>query len=304
LKVPEVDVIAAGDLEKASGAMNQATWTLKINAKTLQKATLTEAEFADLVNTVYHEGRHAEQFYQIARYLHAQGLDPQFIRDIADLPLDVAIAARNDTSPMTAQQMADAKRYMDSLVGGESGARYSGYKVRRDQANTIKAAESALEALERDPNATALQIAQAKQTLAQERAAYSVLHQDYLALPEEVDAWATGNRVERDLVQTRTLLGRIEAKLDAFLTRAVDWIQIVLRIKQQPELAQTHLALDQQVAAAHAWITDTLAALKARRNALTGADAAEAYEIQWLDYQIQRVTEVKLKYDQAMAVQP
>jgi hypothetical protein len=196
--------------------------------------------------------------------------------------------------------MADARRYFDSLVGSDSGTRYAGYKVRKDQQMTLNAAQQALADLNANPAATADQVENAKQTLAQERTTFELLYQDYRNLPEEVDAWATGDRVQRDLEQTRSLLGRLGVRIEAFLRRAGEWLTLALGIKRDPSLARTHLPVDKQVANAQAWITDMLAKLEARRQSLTGADKAELYEIEWLDYQISRVASVKAVYDKAV----
>ncbi len=53
------------------GSFNWKRWTLKINQKYTGKDDIRYKDFVEICSTVYHETRHAEQFYRIAQGLSA-----------------------------------------------------------------------------------------------------------------------------------------------------------------------------------------------------------------------------------------
>ncbi len=55
------------------GLFDWETWEMSINPVPFERDEVTTDQFMDMANTVYHEARHAEQFYRIAQMLAGQG---------------------------------------------------------------------------------------------------------------------------------------------------------------------------------------------------------------------------------------
>jgi len=58
-----------------SGQFGWSKWLLEVNRSLLEKKAITYEEFVDLCSTLYHESRHAEQFYRMAQGLAAGALE-------------------------------------------------------------------------------------------------------------------------------------------------------------------------------------------------------------------------------------
>ncbi len=52
-----------------NGQFDFTTWTIDINQKLVSKDEVSDAELSDVADTMYHEARHAEQWFRIARWL-------------------------------------------------------------------------------------------------------------------------------------------------------------------------------------------------------------------------------------------
>jgi hypothetical protein len=125
----EVDVPVAPTLQMsrhmtAQGSFGPLEWVTRINEKGLSLATLIE-----LFDTLYHETRHAEQFFRVARYLAGRGLGAREIAQLTDIPEWVAAeAVRNPLfmpdrgwTPETLQ----AVRWYHALAGSGASHRRS-----------------------------------------------------------------------------------------------------------------------------------------------------------------------------------
>src|SRR3954451_20031050 len=85
--------------EGDAGSFSRVTWTIAMNpAKfTTTGATkvgeITQSDLANLVDTVYHEARHSEQYFRIARIQAGSGKTADQIKDGMSIPPLVAKAA-------------------------------------------------------------------------------------------------------------------------------------------------------------------------------------------------------------------
>lgn len=93
-------VLYTGDSPSEKGAFHFPEWTTKLNRLLLNQPGLDQAAAADLANTVYHETRHSEQWFMMARLRAGQGLLPAAIAAELNIPGEIAIAAK--ASPIRA----------------------------------------------------------------------------------------------------------------------------------------------------------------------------------------------------------
>jgi hypothetical protein len=150
------------------------TWTIKV----VGQFDRTDAPYLRwLAYTVYHEARHAEQHFRIARKLAGEGEDATQIAASTYIPLDIAQAAvkrplkeQSKTSKFfhskkynerQSKKLGDANAWHRSIYGADSGART---------------------AILTSPNMTP----------------GTDVYNQYLNLPEEVDAYSTQNKVEQE----------------------------------------------------------------------------------------------------------
>ncbi len=141
-----------------SGELNFENWKLDINESLLNSNSMSPAQSSDLANTIFHEGRHAEQWFGVAQSQAAGGAGPAAISSATGLPANVASAAA--ANPLAANSSPNA-------VLGEATNRsvYGAGRPNRD---------GVLNKLSSDP-------------------ADADNYQKYRALPEEQDAFKTGD---------------------------------------------------------------------------------------------------------------
>jgi hypothetical protein len=137
-----------------SGQMSSNTWALDINSN-LMAGSMDEAKMTELANTVYHEGRHAEQWYNVAQSRAAAGQSAAQIRRETGVPQRVANAATQDPAPRGTSEGEMGKAVDESVYGSRSGHREQTFD---DMDNNKSGA-----------------------------------YKNYRALPEEKDAWAQGD---------------------------------------------------------------------------------------------------------------
>lgn len=222
--------VAADSLGGPNGVLRFPTWQVVVDKKLVNSPALSDSQAAALGDTLYHETRHAEQWYQIARRQAAEGIAPAEIARRTQMP--VAVTKQAATQPIAANDpgRACADAMYESVYGSGRGhrnttltnlgaqgkaveqaqtdynaavadnnAKAAAYKTLQQRPTPTTAAEAA--ALSRDrANAhkawtKAYADVQSKsQTLSAARATYTKTYADYRALPEERDAWDAGGR--------------------------------------------------------------------------------------------------------------
>ena len=198
-----------------NGEMDFTTWTLDINRRILNAPVLSPADGKSLADTVYHESRHAEQWYLIARdkagHLQAQGgqtpaQQSQAISQAMDIPPGVSNSAQKNPLPKNSPQAPCARLLNDSIYGKNAAHRERTLTNlgKLDQELTAAAAQSA-HAQNVYNHAAAANKARDLQNWQNAfnhyQAALKRQQQNYQAyrdLPEEADAWETGTQVEKD----------------------------------------------------------------------------------------------------------
>jgi len=177
-------VLYDGDSPAEEGSFDFPTWTMQLNRLLLNQSGLTKEDAASLANTVYHEARHTEQWFWMARYLAGQGYSAAGIAHNLGIPAQIARDAK--AAPPIRPGTTDAviaSGWYESVYG-------SGAAHREDVLTRLTEADWAVTTAKcrcqqsPSPANDAL--------LAQAEAAFDVVHDEYRELPEENDAWATG----------------------------------------------------------------------------------------------------------------
>ena len=117
--VPEVNV-RAGGVGTANGVYDFNVHTIRIDPATLNQRTITSDQLRGVADTLLHEGRHAQQWFDMARLEVARGNDPADM----GLPADVVQSARDAPAldPASARGRFTAAMY-ESVYGTGSAAR-------------------------------------------------------------------------------------------------------------------------------------------------------------------------------------
>ncbi|MFN8398115.1 MAG: hypothetical protein U0176_26100 [Bacteroidia bacterium] len=108
------------DLGDDSGQFDFTDWNILVGNDFLSKAKLTTKQLNDFANTVIHEARHAEQWFNMAQNLAGEGKKAKDIADEMGIPLRIAKAAvANPTGKQTVKH-AVAKNWYESVYGSGS----------------------------------------------------------------------------------------------------------------------------------------------------------------------------------------
>ncbi len=166
---------------------------MKIGLEALEIAQPTVEQARDLVDTIYHEARHAEQWFRIAqlRAMQLRKKNPKatdaeikaLIVKETKIQADAVEAAIKKPLPDGSMQALIAQGWYDSVYGKDRPHRRAVFKELKAAAAELEKAEKAVE--KNDTPATQAALAKAEERDAKVTAAYK-------NLPEENDAWATG----------------------------------------------------------------------------------------------------------------
>jgi hypothetical protein len=175
---------AAGNL----GQFDFETWSLDIGKPDFEKADPTPAEKADMADTIYHESRHAEQWYRMAQFQASQGKSAQKITDDTDIPKKITDKAFADPLKKGSMDALIARGWNESVYGSKADYRD---KVLKELADSGKAQEKAQANFDKKPTPAN----QEKLDAAKARRAKALVA--YYDLPEENDANRIGGRVTK-----------------------------------------------------------------------------------------------------------
>jgi hypothetical protein len=117
--VPEVNVADWGAGETAS--FMRGSWTMSIGEGLLEKKEVNVEAFARLAGSIYHEARHAEQTFRVARKLAAEGESIDSIASKLRIPKDRAAAAvaAKKLSRKETQQWQEAEAWQHNLLSSD-----------------------------------------------------------------------------------------------------------------------------------------------------------------------------------------
>jgi len=127
-----------GDAD-SRGSFSESTWSITLNEGAFSAATVDVDAMAQIADTVFHEARHAEQFYRIAQMLAALGHSAEEIcaKMVLNASIDAGAAAHAHDHPMPLDPNGLSTAFMETLEWYQSlyGARAA---LRRHTILTMK----------------------------------------------------------------------------------------------------------------------------------------------------------------------
>ncbi len=120
--VPEC-AVRVGDLGEDSGQFDFTDWTILVGNDFLSQEKLTQKQLDDFANTVIHEARHAEQWFNMAQKLAGEGKKAKDIADEMGIPSKIAKAACANPIGKGEVKSLVAKNWYESIYGSGSDHR-------------------------------------------------------------------------------------------------------------------------------------------------------------------------------------
>ncbi|MBN2133877.1 MAG: hypothetical protein JW741_30525 [Sedimentisphaerales bacterium] len=124
-QVPRPSLQLDANLGGASGLFDFSHWKLKIDPNGFgQNATPDRDAFLTLVTLIYHEARHCEQWFQMARYAAVgHQMTAQKLSSSLFIPVHIASTALNRKMGLSDPMLALTKEWYESVYGAKSGFR-------------------------------------------------------------------------------------------------------------------------------------------------------------------------------------
>lgn len=179
----------------SAGAFGFRTWTLRIGKNAFEKATVGLAELADAADTIYHEARHAEQWFRMARLRAGAGKTAAEIATELELPPSVAKAAEGKPLTGTGTEVTEATAWYESVYGSGATHRSTVLTELPKASAALTKAINDQAAVDKDPAATAAAKKAAADAVEAARKKRADVYKQYRALPEEADGWIVGGAV-------------------------------------------------------------------------------------------------------------
>ncbi len=154
--------------EGTEGEFDFETWTLSLRKERFEDDTITDDEMTDVVNTVYHEARHSEQWFRMAQKRAGDGRTARQISREMSIPLNVAEEAKKSSL----KALTDEER--DGMTEEESAMHDQRLKEGNDWYQSVYGAGS--------PHREAV------------LGDIDNRYDEYRALPEEADAFNSGDK--------------------------------------------------------------------------------------------------------------
>jgi hypothetical protein len=188
--VPTVD-FDMKDLETDNAQWDSAGWQVLVNPERFKKAAVTDDEAADVAKTVYHESRHAEQDFRVARMLAGRKMKAGDIAEKLDMPERIAAAAKKQPLTGKGRDEREAEGWFESEHGKGSDARIATLEKLEQTTLELRAAQIAAQTAFTEDARKA-----ADARLEAAKKAHDEAMAGYYALPEEGDASAAGADVK------------------------------------------------------------------------------------------------------------
>jgi hypothetical protein len=124
-QVPKPTLKMDPNLGGASGLFDFQNWQLKIDPNGFgQLTTPSKDEFLTLVTLIYHEARHCDQWFQMARYAAVgHQMTAQKLADSLFIPLNIAQIAFTRKMGLQDPRLKQTNEWYESVYGSKSGFR-------------------------------------------------------------------------------------------------------------------------------------------------------------------------------------
>jgi hypothetical protein len=174
------------DLGNNAGEFDFQNWRIQLGQEPFGRDTISNEEAADIANTVYHEARHAEQWFRMAQMRAGQGRTAaQIVTELSIPAVQAQAAEANPIQPGTMEALI-ADGWFQSVYGRDAGHRERTLTEVDEAATALQQAQQAHE--DNPTPATELQVTQAQARFDRAFAAYR-------NLPEEADAHRVGDAI-------------------------------------------------------------------------------------------------------------
>jgi hypothetical protein len=194
--VPPINVAkgGSGQAGTGAGAFRRGTWEMALSDAYFTKESLTEAEFWDMVDSAYHEARHAKQYWEAARWKAGDGTYRSAEEMAERLKLDPKMTRKAWDAKMAPEDpnAAFGKRMFESLfseaaldVKAELGA----------AEEFLATAEKDLKSLPKDAPSGKRKVAEMAVQIGEERYAEALAKER--VLPHEADAYESAGKVAK-----------------------------------------------------------------------------------------------------------
>jgi len=189
-QVLECNVVRSPLARGVGGQFNHQEWLIDLNERTLCSPLINSAEASALAETVFHEAKHGEQFFKIARLLAGQGESAEAINARTGINLRAATEAM--ASPITSgtPEAERPQAFFDSIFDAHRDKRDAIY-MRLDYWESRITQVNELWHIAASPEEKAQLLLDLQEAKNERRLAET----DYKSLPEEVEAWLAGSNV-------------------------------------------------------------------------------------------------------------
>lgn len=189
-EVPEC-LVSVKSLPNLLGQFDFATWTIEVGLDQFERDSVTVAEYADMANTLYHEARHAEQWFSMARMLAGQNKTADRIATMMGIPPNIAAQAVTRKYDPKSMEALVADGWYQSVYGVSAAHREATLNELSAADTELAAAQTAADANDTPSTRQRLQRARERR-----QRAYDAYHN----LPEETDAHRVGDSITARLV--------------------------------------------------------------------------------------------------------
>jgi hypothetical protein len=178
------------------GAWHADGFSIHVSHDVLNNAT---ADMAQISEIIYHETRHAEQTWQMARMRASMGEDAATIARRFGIPEELAEKAIAQKLAPNTEEYRAAFRWYDSMFGAGAARRTELLKpggLLQTAETKAKNLEAAYTRLRADPSTPYADLVKAHQEWSQGWQEWKALDNEYRNLPEEIDAYLVGGRAK------------------------------------------------------------------------------------------------------------
>jgi hypothetical protein len=181
------------------------SWSIAINPNLVGSPSLSAKQADEVASAVYHEGRHCEQWFDMARLRAGQGYKPRDIARDVGIPDPVATSGFNAPIAAGSQEANESQVWWDSVHGPDHDRILSDLK----NSERVLAAAAALVKADKgkDSHASPEKIRADKEARNKAYYEFRPAYEAYLALPEEVSARAAASKMQAALDAARKLTG-------------------------------------------------------------------------------------------------
>jgi len=175
---------ALKNLGVAGGQLDFPTWNIDLNQTILNQASLSDADIDALSRDVYHEARHAEQWFKMAQMRAGEGALAATIQTEMSIPLNIAQQAVANPLAIGSMEALIAKGWYESVYGTKAAYRNNVLIAVLKDGNAYQTAQANAAA------APGNKVLQKKMSLAYDK--FMKSYKKYRNLPEEHDAGRIG----------------------------------------------------------------------------------------------------------------